>query len=74
MERWVRTLGTAGTGGPARLLLLHNGGSWYSHCSGAPDQPDASSSQVGRASCCPVPVAPPYWQSPLLLPLGSLLL
>lgn len=55
VERWVRTPGTAGIGGPARLLLLHNRGSWHSHRSGSPDQPGKPQQPVGRASGRPVP-------------------
>lgn len=61
VERWVRTPGTAGIGGPARLLLLHNRGSWHSHRSGAPAQPGEASA---AALCPPGAAAPLHWQSP----------
>lgn len=53
VERWVRTPGTAGIGGPARLLLLHNRGSWHSHGSGSPDQPGKPQQPGGKGQWPP---------------------
>lgn len=70
VETWVRTLGTAGTGGPARLLLLHKEEVGTLTAQELQTSRYASAARWEGPAAAP-PAAPPHWQSPLLLPLGS---